>query len=509
MSQKVIIGQLEHETNTFNINSTELDNFKNRLYQKGEDILLNLSDRQLATTGFLDAGKAFGWEIIPSIAAAANPGGRVTDETWNVLSGEILDVVRNTKNIDGICLGLHGAMVTEKYDDAEGALINQIREIIGPDIPIAVTLDLHGNISEEMCRQANIVVSYKTYPHVDMRECGRQAGELLEKAMTGKIKPESRIFRLPLMIGANNGRTTEGQMLGLLSRAEALSREPGVLNISINAGFSLADVPFIGPSIVVTGNGESPRYTDIGDELMDAIWQHKDEFSMKPLSAEEAVRYAKNRHYDGKPLVISDYSDNPGSGAYGDATYLLKAMIDARIENAAFGALCDQGLVEYLSEQGVGKKVHCTLGGSSDPSVGGGPLSVYGEVVHIGDGIYRGNAPMSSGNLGASAVLRVGGIDILVISFRQQVVDVEIFSSNGIDILNMKTVVVKSKQHFRAAYDQIASEVVFAESFGLATEDVTARDYINVRRPIYPLDKSAFEASVTLRPNSSKKTSWK
>lgn len=489
MGHKVIIGQLEHETNTFNIRPTELVQFNNRLHFRGDDILQNLSDRQLSTSGFIDVGKEFDWEIIPSVAASASPGGKVTAEAWEALAGGILDTVRKTPDIDGICLGLHGAMVTETCDDAEGTLISQIRDIVGPDIPIAVTLDLHGNISEEMCEQTNIMVSYKTYPHIDMRQCGQRAARLLEDTMSGKIHPRSWIARRPLLVGANNGRTNEGQMLDLLARAEELMLEPGVLNISINAGFTLADIPFIGPSVIVTGDGDSHRYTEIGDELMDSIWQRKDEFSVTPLSAEDAVSYAKNRSYDGKPLVISDYSDNPGSGAYGDATNLLKVMIEADLQDAAFGAFCDEELAKYLCDTGVGKQVTCTLGGKYDSVIGGGAIEVSGEVMFTGDGKYVGDAPMSIGNLGLSAVLRVGGIDILIISFKQQTIDVQMFNSNGVNLQAKKTVVVKSKQHFRAAYDPIASEVIFAESFGLASQDVTAREYRKVRRPIYPLDK--------------------
>ncbi|WP_298719647.1 M81 family metallopeptidase [uncultured Oceanisphaera sp.] len=489
MGRKVIIGQLEHETNTFNTCPTELVNFANRLYFTGEDILLSMSNRQLSTTGFIDVAKEYGWDVIPSVAAAANPGGKVSKEAWDILAGGILDAVRNTSDLDGICLGLHGAMVTEDHDDAEGALISQIREIVGPDVPIAVTLDLHGNISDEMCQQTNIVVSYKTYPHVDMRQCGRRAARLLEEAMSGKIKPRCTIVRRPLLVGANNGRTTEGQMVDLLACAEEMMQEPGVLDISINAGFTMADTPYIGPSVTVTGDGKSPRYVEIGEELMDRIWQLRDEFSMKPIPAEDAINFAKNRQYDGKPLVISDYSDNPGSGAYGDATNLLKAMIDANLEDAAFGAFCDKELASDLCSEGVGKYVTCVLGGKNGSAIGGGALAVSGLVVSTGDGKYIGDAPMSTGNLGPCAVLRVEGIDILIISFRQQVVDLQMFTSNGINLLEKKTIVVKSKQHFRAAFDPVASEVIFSESFGLASQDVTARVYRKVRRPIYPLDK--------------------
>lgn len=488
MSRKVIIGQFEHETNTYNQCPTELDHFNQRMNLKGDEILSSLADRQLAITGFMDVARDNGWQLIPTVAAAASPGGKVSNAAWKHLAGGILDTIRAHEDIDGICLGLHGAMVTEIYDDAEAALIEMIRELVGPDVPIAVTLDLHGNISEQMCKQTNIMVSYQTYPHVDMRQSGQKAAQLLEQAMSGAIKPTSSMSYRPLLVGANNGRTNDGQMIDLLRRAEQMMLEPGVLHVAINAGFSMADVPCIGPSVIVTGDGKNSLYKDLADQLMDEIWRRRNEFTVIPLAAEKAVKYALNRTYDGKPLVISDYADNPGSGAYGDATYLLRAMLEADVQEATYGAFCDADLAASLCMNKVGTTVTCSIGGKCDAHIGGGALEVTGEIMFTSDGKYVGSAPMSIGELGPTAVLRVNGIDILIVSFKTQVIDLQMFSAHGINLLAKKTIVVKSKQHFRAAFDAIAGEVIFAESFGLASQDVTSRVYANVRRPIYPLD---------------------
>jgi microcystin degradation protein MlrC len=487
----VIIGEFAHETNTFSTRPTTLEQFRQRQLLLGED-LRRLAGTDSEIAGFLDAAEAHGWRLVPTVAAAAGPGGIVTAEAFETLGGAIVSAARAHPEADGILLALHGAMVSEVDDDGEGALLERVRGVSARRVPIAITLDLHANVSDRMAELADVIVSYRTYPHVDLRERGRQAGDLLERAMAGAIRPRTVVARRPMVEGADHGRSEGALMRDLNARARAFEREPGILAVSINGGFGDADIRDAGPSVTVTAEGDATRARAIAEALMDEIWRRRDEVSVTYLSPAEAVRRAKElaRQGDG-PVVIADYADNPGGGAYGDATDMLRAMIAAGLENAAFGCIRDEAAAQALARAGVGATVTLPIGGRTDPAKGGGPLTLAGTVVSTSDGRFRYEGPMHQGmdgNLGPTAVLRVGGIDVIVDSYNVQVLDRAIFASQGIDPRARSVVAVKSMHHFRGAFAPIASAILVADCGALCSPDPRKRVYRKLRRPVYPLD---------------------
>jgi len=489
---RVILGQFMHETNTFSVQKADVEDFHKLFCYLGNEIPERLADTNSEMAGFLDVAAGAGWGVVHTVAAFANPCGHVTERAWTTLGGRILDAARSNPDIDGVLLGLHGAMVTERHDDAEGQLLEELRAILGPDVPIAVTLDLHANVSDRMARHANILCSYRTYPHVDMRERGREAGALLARAMAGEIRPRTVVARRAMLIGAEGGRTDRGVMLELLERARAFEQEPGVLAVSVNAGFSKADIVDAGPSVTVTGEGEDPRYTAMAETLMDRIWATRKSPMADFLAPEAAVARAKAAaRPGGKPVVIADFADNPGAGAYGDATNLLKAMLDAGLDNAAFGSIRDPEAVAELARAGAGAEATVAVGGKVDPSFGGPPLTLTGTVVALTDGDFVHGGPMWTGlraSLGPSAVFRVGGVEILVASNLLQLLDRQMFLANGIDPESKSIVAVKSMQHFRGAFAPIASEILVCDTGALASPDLGRLPYRTLRRPIYPFD---------------------
>ena len=490
MGFKVLLGQFMHETNTFSVQPGDISAFRKMFLYTGADAVDHLGDTNTEYAGFMDAARRFGWSPIHTVAASANPCGKITDAAWHVIGGLVLAGALES-NIDGVLLALHGAMVTDSYDDAEGQLLAELREVLGPEILIAITLDLHANVSDRLAEHANIIVSYRSYPHIDMRERGLQAGELLQRAMAGEVKPRTVLARRPLLDGADGGRTDAGPMLELQARAAEFEQEPGVLAVSINAGFGLADIADVGPTVLVTADGDNPRYQAMAEELMDRIWDSRAVVTNRYLTPAEAAAIAETHEGQNKPLIIADYSDNPGAGTYGDATNLLKAMLDAKLENAAFGALRDPAAAAELVAAGVGATVSIAIGGKVDPRFGGPPLEVKGEVIHTGDGRYICDGPMWAGlekSFGPSAVLRVGAVDILIVSHLLQITDLQQFLSNGIDPRQKKTVALKSMQHFRAAFEPIASKVIVCNCGALAPPDRSKLPYQKVRRPLYPLD---------------------
>ncbi len=497
MSKHVLTAEFQHESNTFKKGATTLADFEAEALAEGEAAIAAYGSANTELAGFLDASREAGWNMQHVISAHAGPGARVARATFDHIAGKICDAARAEKDsLDGILLGLHGAMVPDFCEDGEGELLSRLRAIVGPDMPIAIVLDLHANATPQMCELADIIVSYKTYPHIDMRERGLQAGRILEQTMSGRIDPATLRAHRPMLDEINAGRSDAGPMVAIYERARAFETEPGIHAVSINAGFSDADIREVGPTVLVTFDrnmaGVKARARAMAEELADSIWDARFASENRYLEVEEAAAIASAFDASKGPLIIADYSDNPGSGAYGDATNLLKAMLDARLENAAFGPMIDPEAAAQLTTRKVGDRVKLQLGGKNDPAFGGGPLEVEGEIRLISDGRYIGDGPIIGGlhySFGPTAVLRIDGIDVLVVSGNSQMLDQQQFKAFGIMPAEKSVIGLKSMQHFRAAFEPISGRVIVCDSGALSTPQYHRRHYRNVPRPIFPLDR--------------------
>jgi microcystin degradation protein MlrC len=347
-----------------------------------------------------------------------------------------------------------------------------------------------------MVSQAQIFVSYKTYPHVDMREIGHHAGRLLDMALAGSIRPRTLRVHIPMLDEANAGRTDVAETKALYDRARLYEQEPGILAVSINAGFAEADIEEAGATVLVTYDGAAvdvqARAGTIANELAETIWVQRGQVANDFLTPEDAARIARDFPLSGRPLVIADYADNPGAGAYGDATALLQALLSAGATEGGFAPVIDAEAASLLHQHRVGETVTIALGGKVDPAFGGGPLTLTGEIMHLSDGSYTGDGPILGGithSFGPTAVLRVDGIDILVVTIPGQMLDLQQVRAFGIEPTRLRFLVVKSMQHFRAAFEPIAEKVIVCDSGALATPRAELRSYVRVRRPIWPLDR--------------------
>ncbi len=493
MGYRVLTGEIAHETNTFSIVPTTLENFRRRVFLTANEIPAQRRGTRSEFGATFEAADTFGWTLIHPLAASANPSGMVTSEAFETLAGLLLAGAAG--GIDGALLHLHGAMVTENYEDGEGELLRRLRAIVGPDVPIVVTLDLHGNITAQMAACANALIAVRTYPHVDYYERAWQGADLLQKAMEGKLRPRTVIARRPMLRGLNGGRTQIGPMRELIERGEALELEGRALVVSVCAGFTAADIRDIGPSVTVTTDNNDAAGQAIAEEFIDYAWKTRDYVSVTNRSIADAVRHAKSgEDQHDRPLVMADVTDNPGSGHYGDSTDLLRAMIAADLQNTAFYAIYDPQAVRDALTIGVGKVGAITLGGKHDPAAGGGPLTVSGHVVAVTDGVIQTFGPMGGGvwrDYGLSALLRVGGIEIVLISNNGQATDTAQMTSLGCDPTRKNTVAVKSNHHFRAAFEPLAREVITVDGGGLGSVILRNAAFKNVRRPIWPLDALA------------------
>lgn len=492
MTKRVLMAQVMHETNTFSKLPTDLDAFRARYLHLGDDVVTAFKGTKSETAAFLDVAEQKGWTAIHPIAAAATPSGIVTKDAWEFLAGAVVKAARPKP--DGILLALHGAMVTETADDAEGDLLARLRAVVGRDVPIMVTLDLHANVTDRMAALASALIPYRTYPHVDQYERGRQAAELLDRTMKGEIRPATVVARRATIDGMDHGRTTSpGPMLDLMERARSFEREFGILVVGLNAGFGWADIAEAGPSVTVTVNGGSNRAQQIAEELMDDVWERRSETTARFLSVEQAMARVSAAPPADKPWVLADVTDNPGGGGYGDATRLLEGMIKAGLQDAAFCPITDPQAVAACKAAGVGAEVTLAIGGKIDPAFGA-PITVTGVVNHLGNGDFTFDGPMWAGlknSMGDVAVLKVGGIEIVLASNRFQVTDHQHFLSVGIDPTKKAVIGLKSSQHFRAAYQAIAREVLTVNSEALTNPDYTLFRYKKLRRPIWPLDRIA------------------
>ena len=493
---RVLSAEFAHETNTFSKVPTTYASFMAQdFFIDGPSAIAGRGDSNTELAGFCDAARKHDWDLVHVLSAIAQPAGVVTRDAFDRLTDPIIAAAREQHDqLDGIALGLHGAMVTDFCDDGEGELLARLRAVVGPDLPIAVTLDLHANVTRAMCQHSDILVSYRTYPHIDMRETAALAGDLLQRTMAGEIRPVVLRAHLPMIDEANGGRTDIGAMLPRLQRARDYEKHDGVFAVSINAGFSRVDIGEVGPTVIVVAEGDSDlaRHQAFAHELADDIWARRHEVMNRFMDVDEAAQTCRDHDASQAPIIVADYADNPGGGGYGDATNLLAALLRAGIDDACFGPIVDPQTVQQLQGAPIGATVSVQLGGKTDAALGGGPLALQATVLLHSDGRYFADGPMTGGldkTWGPTVVLRVQGIDILVVTQPAQMLDLAQFTAFGIDPRKKKVVGLKSMQHFRAAFEPIASKVIVCDSGALCSPHYARKSYAKIPRPLFPLDQ--------------------
>ncbi len=492
MSKRVLVAGFRHETNTFSKLATDLAAYQARDLYYGDDIVPQFRGTRSEIAAIIDAGKQHGWQIVPAVFADATPSGKVTKEVFDHVASVLLKALDQHGPFDAILLCLHGAMVAEHLDDGEGALLSLVRDTVGPVIPIGVTLDLHANVTDRMAALADVMVSYRTYPHVDAYDVGKEVADLIARTLEGEIRPRTVVARGAMLDGADHGRTTApGPMTEALEIAKRFESEPTVLAVSINAGFPWADTRDTGPSVLVVGDGENSRHAEIASIIIQHIYENRERTTIETVSVADALSRIRKHGKKKGPIVVADFADNPGGGGYGDATGLLKGLLEADLKNATFANMYDPDAAAACTQAGEGAEVTLDLGGRLDPSTGA-PIQVTGTVMWLTDGNFAYEGPMQKGvkvKTGPTAVLRVNGVDIVVTSRRYQVYDQNFFKHAGIIPAMKKVVAVKSAHHFRAAFAPIASDIILVdEGGGITSRNFKMLPYKKVRRPVWPLD---------------------
>ncbi|MEM7326615.1 MAG: M81 family metallopeptidase [Actinomycetota bacterium] len=486
---RVAIGGIEHETNTYataSMGPTTLNNFATL---RGDEFERTVGTRT-TLGGFAAAAERIGCELVPTLWAMAGPSGIIERTAYETLRDELLDRVRAVGPVDAVVLSLHGAGVADGVDDLEGDLVRSVRTIVG-DVPIVVTLDLHGNITTEMAEAIDVMLGVHEYPHVDFYDRGVEAIELLPGIVDCSLRPTSYVQPVPIMLTTS---TTDPGFPAAAMRDRCLASEQsdGVVDATFFHGFPYTDVPASGCSIVVTTNDDAELAERTAKDLAAELWAHRNDFLTESIPPPVAVELAIRAAERGGPVVINETSDNPGGGTPGDGTHLLRAMIDAGLdERACFGFVFDARTAAAAHEAGVGAMIDVRLGGHHG-DLHGETIESTAYVKTLTDGHLVYTNPMLEGtraNFGPSARLRIGGrdgLDVIVTSQRRQTLDAEIFTLHGIDVTTRSIVALKSSQHFRAGFRDIATEIVTADGPGLTTLDVTVFEHERAPGPHWP-----------------------
>lgn len=488
---RIAIGGISHETNTFSTIPTDLSLFERRGVHGGEALIPAFAGTKTVVGGFLDGARSEGFEAVPTMLARAAPSGTVTAEAFNRLASSLIDGLREDGSIDGVLLELHGAMVAESARDGDAEILRRVREVVG-SLPIVGVLDLHANISDGMVALADALVGYDTYPHVDMYERGLEAAAIMTRIVRGGLRTARALRKPRLMPPLPRQCTTyDTPMRDLIALAHQREREPGMVSVSVAAGFPYADVPEAGLAVLAIADGDQARAEAVAEEIASLAWDRRHDFLVQCTPVDEAVQIAASaRDGDGGPIVLADTADNPGAGAPCDGTILLHGILDQGVDNAALAALWDPRAVQVCRLAGVGATVELQLGGKTD-DLHGAPLPVTGRVRLLSDGRFKNLGPMNTGaetRMGPTAVLAIDGVDVIVTSNRVQALDAGVFLSQGIDPTRRRVLVLKSSVHYRAAFEPLARRVVEVDTPGLSNADLSRYRYQHVRRPIFPLD---------------------
>ena len=485
---KWLIGGFSHETNTFSSVSTGLEAFRAHTYAVGDDAVHATRSTGTGMGGFIDAIEERGDAFVPTIAAAATPSGLVTSAAFEDIAGHIVEGARRHRDIDGILLALHGAMVVEGMDDGEGELLARLRAVVGDDLPIVATLDLHSHLTQQMLASATVLIGYQKYPHTDIYERGVEAAQLIVRLATGHVRPVWALEKPPLIPPCATCHTEAGLYREMWEVALRSDRPSSLISTSLFAGFPYADVPELGFAVLVYADGDESSAAQEAVALRDMAWQRRREFVYQPRPVEEAVRQASASAQ--KPVVIPDIADNPGGGGANDSVEIVRALIAQGAQKAAVAAIYDPAVVAQGIAAGVGARIAVSLGAKTD-ALHGQPLNAEGLVRSISDGRYQYKGAMTRGawaNMGSSIVLDIGGVLIIVCSERLQQRDPEVFRACGIVPEEMDVLVVKSAVHFRAAFAPLAGAIIEADGPGLTALDLRPFPFARIQRPIFPLD---------------------
>ncbi|MEZ4711094.1 MAG: M81 family metallopeptidase [Caldilineaceae bacterium] len=478
---KLFTTMIGTETNTFSPFLTGWPNFNQTYMVRNGQHGANVFSLALPLIRWRDMGRARGWEVVESVAAFAVPAGTTIRSVYEALRDEMLADLRAAMPVDAVLLDMHGAMVAFGYDDCEGDITACVREIVGPDVPIGVELDLHCHLTQQLVENANAVITFKEYPHTDPPERAEELFTIIADAAAGKTKPVTSLHDCN-MIGVFH--TSHPPVRQFVDKMSALEGKNDVLSISLGHGFPWGDVPDLGTRVLVVTDNQPQQGEMLAKQLGDEFYAMRD--IVQPTYETMDSALDKALALDTQPVVLADVSDNSGGGAPNDSTFFLRKLLERDIGNAAIGCMWDPVVVEVAKELGEGVEADLRIGGKMGP-MSGDPVDLRVRVGQIALAAFQsfgqGRAKMGD----AVALHGPNGIDIVAISHRTQTFSPEVFSNVGIDPMQKKILIVKSMQHFYAGFAPIAAKIMHVATPGALVPDVTLLPYQKARRTMWPM----------------------
>jgi microcystin degradation protein MlrC len=486
---------------------TTAEDFKSHCYLQGRALIdaarAEVSNAAMEMRGFVQTMDVTGaWEPVPLTLTGSHPWGPVDHAFFQSVVAEIVSTLQQASTVDAVFIANHGAMVSTGTFDPDGEMYAAIRAVVGADVPIVGTLDLHGNISERMIESTNLLVAYQTNPHVDMFERGEEAALGMRAILGGTATPHTAFIRMPMTPASVTLLSATGPYADLIDFGQRRKREMAgaILNVSLLGGFVFGDTPKNGLAVIVTGRHALEPAQQLAREIATRAWHDRERFQRELTSVAEAVEMAlANAANPGQPaLIYSDAGDNPGGGGGGNTTELLSALVGAQAKHVLYGTFFDEALAAQAFAAGVGAEIMAVFNRDDDMQFAP-RLELKAEVIATSDeafvgrlGIYKDRVVSAT----PSAALRIGGADgivVIVQSKRYQTADPMFFEHLGLDISKARTVCVKSRGHFRAGFfPWFAPEQVYEiDTLGLTSPVLDRIDWQNLPRPVFPLDDNA------------------
>lgn len=487
---RIAIGQLQVESNTFVLQKADLRHFQSDTLLYGEEILARLRGTHAEMGAFIATLEEAGAELVPTIAAHAVSSGEVPAATFATLRDELVRRLVAAAPLDGVLLALHGAMVVEGDYDGSGALLAAVRAAVGPRVPIVTTLDMHANVTRRMVEQADALVGYDTYPHVDMEGTGLRGARLLLRAVRGEVAPVVAFAKAPMIVPAEGGATRDQPMAGLLAAAKQLERQPGVLSASLFPVQPWMDLPDTGFSavVVVDGAARAARAEEEARALARQAWEARHQFRVELLPVDEAIQRALA--LDGGPVVLSESADGTGAGSPGDSVAVLQRLLALGVKERCLVSVVDPPAVAKAMAAGVGSTVTVSVGGALDPRYST-PVQITGRVRTLFDGRFVFTGPEftgTEGNMGRAAVIQTGSIFVLAMEQPTFTIDPAYYRAVGLEPREAKIVVVKSALQFRDGYGPFARAMWLVDTPGPSTANLKRLSWRKIPRPLYPFD---------------------
>ncbi len=488
---RIAIGGFQHETNTFAPSPADYAAFEAGGgwpgVQYGEPLFAAVAGANIPAAGAIDALRAAGHQLVGTAWAAASPSAAVTSDAFERIAGEMVKRLQEALPVDGVYLDLHGAMVSERYDDGEGELLRRVREAVGPRVPVAVSLDLHCNFTRAMFERADAFVAYRTYPHVDMAETGARAAQLLDRMLRGGARLAGAWRVLDYLTGISTQCTFIEPCKSIYADLAALEKKHDTV-LSFTPGFPMADFAECG--MAVFGYGADAKAVERAvEELRGRVADAEKDFALELHLPDDAVARARARAETGKPVVLADTQDNPGAGGNGDTTGLLAALVRQKAMDAVLGLLIDKESAAKAHAAGQGATLAFSLGGKSRIP-GDAPFEGEFTVEKLGDGKFTCTGPMFKGfrmTLGNMALLRskaAPGVRVVLASRKVQAADQEMFRHVGVEPKKERILALKSSVHFRADFEPIAKEVLVVKAPGPALADPVEFKWTKLRKGV-------------------------